>query len=86
MTYHEEIERHFQSLRGTQCFMLSTSDWGLLSKWQLNSIPLVCVLRGLTEAFRKHEGRRLRHETINSVAYCTGAVLEEWKQYRKRVA
>ncbi len=86
MTYHQEIERHFQSLRGTQCFMLSTSDWGLVSQWQLNRIPLACVLRGLDEAFRKQAAKRSRFETINSLKYCSNFVISEWMEYRKRAA
>ncbi len=85
MTYHQEIERAFQSFRGTQNFMLSTEDWGLLSRWQLNGIPVVCVLRGLDSAFKAHAARRNR-EMINSVAYCSAHVIDEWKQYRKRAA
>ncbi len=86
MTYHQEIERHFQSLRGTQCFMLSTSDWGLVSQWELNRIPLVCVLRGLDAAFKAHNARRKRFETINGLKYCSAQVMDQWKEYRKRAA
>ncbi len=84
MTYHSEIERHFQSLRGTQCFMLSTSDWGLVSQWQLNRIPLACVLRGLDEAFRKQAAKRSRYESINGIKYCAPHVLREWHKTRGR--
>ena len=86
MTYHEEIERHFQELRGTPRFMLSTSDWGLISKWQLNGIPLVCALRGIKEGFRAHESRRKRDEQVNSMAYLAHHVISEWQEYRKRAA
>jgi len=86
LDYHNQIERHFQELRGTPQFMLSTSDWGLISKWQLNAIPLVCVIRGLSNAFRAHEARRRRGESINSLAYCSAQVLDQWREYRKRAA
>ncbi len=86
MTYHQEIERAFQSFRGTQNFMLSTEDWGLLSRWQLNGIPVVCVLRGLDSAFKAHAARRKRDELINSVSYCSAQVLDQWREYRKRAS
>ncbi len=86
MKYHEEIERHFQELRGTAGFLLSTSDWGLISKWQLNGIPLVCVLRGVKEAFRQQASRKHRDEMVNSLAYCAAQVIDEWREYRKRAA
>ncbi len=84
MTYHQEIERAFQSFRGTQNFMLSTEDWGLLSRWQLNGIPIVCVLRGMDSAFKAHAARRKRDELINSVSYCSRWVLSEWHKTRGR--
>ena len=84
MTYHEEIEQAFQEFRGSANFRLSTSDWGLITKWELNRIPLVCVLRGLKEAFRFQESRRKRYETINSLAYTSRWVIAEWVEYRKR--
>lgn len=82
--YHRNIERRFQELRGTPQFMLSTADWGLISKWQLNGIPLVCAIRGLDAAFKAHAARRKRDEMVNSVAYCAGQVIDQWREYRKR--
>ncbi len=83
-TYHEQIEQAFQEFRGTANFRLSTSDWSLMSKWQLNGIPLICAIRGLKEAFRFQESRRQRYETINSVSYCSRWVLSEWHKTRGR--
>jgi len=85
VTYHEEIEQSFQEFRGTANFRLSTSDWGLISKWQLQQIPVEIVIRGVKEGFKQHEARRKR-ESVNSLAYLTATVLKEWAEYRKRAA
>lgn len=77
--YFTEIEEHFQRARGTGLFLLSPLDWALIESWKNAGIPLEAVLRGVDRAFeswRAGKGRtRLRR--INSLAYCTQAVIEE---------
>jgi hypothetical protein len=74
--YFTEIEEHFQRARGTGLFLLSPLDWALIENWKNSAIPLEAVLKGIDEAFEKWRSRRIRRRFINSVAYCTQAVLE----------
>ena len=78
--YHRQVEEHFQSIRVSEHFLLSTKDWALISQWKSNGIPLVCVLRGLDAAFRAYHGRRQRAENINSVSFCSREVISEWRK------
>ena len=71
--YFTEIEEHFQRRRGTG-LLLSTLDWALIETWKDAGIPLAAVLRGIDEAFEKHE-QRPRTKKVNSLAYCAQAVL-----------
>jgi hypothetical protein len=72
--YFTEVEEHFQKVRGTSLFLLSPLDWALIEAWKNAGIPLEAVLRGIDQAFAK---RRRRIENINSVAFCTQAVMAE---------
>jgi hypothetical protein len=73
--YFSEIEEHFQRRRGT-LLLLSTLDWALIESWKEQGIPLQAVLRGIDAAFESHEKRPRQGRKINSLAYCTQAVLE----------
>jgi hypothetical protein len=75
--YFTEIEEHFQKVRGTGLFLLSPLDWALIESWKNTGIPLEAVLRGIDAAFEKWRSRKSRIRMINSVAYCTQAVMEE---------
>ena len=72
--YFTEIEEHFQRRRGT-ILMLSTLDWALIETWKLAGIPLEAVQRGIDDAFDKYEQRPSKSRKVNSLAYCSQAVL-----------
>ncbi len=77
--YFTEIEERFQRARGTSLFLLSPLDWALIESWKNAGIPLEAVLRGIDAAFEKWRARKptARIRTINSLAYCAQAVVEE---------
>lgn len=74
--YFTEIEEHFQRVRGTSLFLLSPLDWALIENWKNSGVPLEAVLRGIDEAFEKWRSRKVKTRQVNSVAYCTQAVME----------
>lgn len=75
--YFTEVEEHFQRARGTGLFLLSPVDWALIETWKDSGVPLEAVLRGIDEAFEKWRSRKSKFRQINSLAYCTQAVLEQ---------
>jgi hypothetical protein len=74
--YFTEIEDHFQRARGTALFLLSPLDWALIESWKNSDIPLDAVLKGIDETFEKWRSRKLKRRHVNSLAYCTQAVME----------
>jgi hypothetical protein len=72
--YFTEIEEHYQRRRGT-ILLLSTLDWALIETWKSAGIPLEAVLRGIDEAFDKYDQRPSKSKKVNSLAYCSQAVL-----------
>jgi hypothetical protein len=72
--YFTEIEEHYQRRRGT-ILLLSTLDWALIETWKNAGIPLEAVLRGIDEAFDKYDQRPSKSKKVNSLAYCSQAVL-----------
>jgi hypothetical protein len=78
--YFTEIEEHFQRARGTGLFLLSPLDWALAESWKNAGVPLEAVLRGIDEAFEKWRSRKSKIQTVNSLAYCSQAVLEQAQQ------
>ena len=72
--YFTEIEEHYQRRRGT-ILLLSTLDWGLIETWKNAGIPLEAVLRGVDDAFDKYDQRPSKSKKVNSLAYCSQAVL-----------
>jgi hypothetical protein len=72
--YFSEIEEHFQRRRGTT-LLLSTLDWALIESWKESGVPLAAVLRGIDEAFDKYDARPSKSRKVNSLAYCSQAVL-----------
>src|SRR5580700_4736997 len=75
--YFTEIEEHFQRARGTSLFFLSPLDWALIETWKNSGVPLEAVLRGVDLAFEKWRAKRSRVQMVNSIAYCTQAVMAE---------
>jgi hypothetical protein len=72
--YFSEIEEHFQRRRGTT-LLLSTLDWALIESWKESGIPLAAVVRGIDDAFDNYDARPRKTRKINSLAYCSQAVL-----------
>jgi hypothetical protein len=75
--YFTEIEEHFQRARGTSLFLLSPLDWALIETWKNSGVPLEAVLRGVDLAFEKWRAKKSRVQMVNSIAYCTQAVMTE---------
>jgi hypothetical protein len=75
--YFTEIEEHFQRARGTSLFLLSPLDWALIETWKNSGVPLEAVLRGIDLAFEKWRAKKSRAQMVNSIAYCTQAVMSE---------
>lgn len=72
--YFTEIEERYLQRRGGG-LLLSTLDWALIETWKDAGIPLEAVLRGINEAFDRYDQRPTRTKKINSLAYCSQAVL-----------
>ena len=81
--YFTEIEERFQQRRGS-LLMLSTLDWALIETWREAGIPLEAVLRGIDNAFDKHDAKILRSPArirkINGLAWCAQSVMEAVEQ------
>jgi hypothetical protein len=75
--YFSEIEERFSRRRGT-ILLLSTLDWALIETWREAGIPLQAVLRGIDDAFDKHDAKaqRSRSRKINGLAWCAQAVMQ----------
>ena len=80
--YFTEIEEHYQRRRGT-ILLLSTLDWALIETWRDARIPLEAVLRGIDEAFDKYDQRPSKSKKVNSLAYCSQAVLSAAEDMRE---
>ena len=72
--YFTEIEEHYLRRRGTH-LLLSTLDWALIETWKNAGVPLEAVLRGVDDAFDKYDQRPSKSKKVNSLAYCSQAVL-----------
>jgi len=81
--YFTEIEERFQRRRGS-LLMLSTLDWALIETWREAGIPLEAVLRGIDNAFDKHDAKALRSSgrmrKVNGLAWCAQSVMEAVEQ------
>ena len=77
--YFTEIEERFQQRRGS-LLMLSTLDWALIETWREAGVPLEAVLRGIDNAFDKHDAKALRSSgrtrKVNGLAWCAQSVME----------
>ena len=72
--YFTEIEECFQRARGVTT-LLSTLDWALIESWKEAGIPLEAVLIGIERTFEKYRKRPQRFRKVNSLAYCSQAVM-----------
>jgi hypothetical protein len=81
--YFTEIEERFQQRRGS-LLMLSTLDWALIETWRESGVPLEVVLRGIDDAFDKHDAKILRSprrtRKVNGLAWCAQSVMEAVEQ------
>jgi hypothetical protein len=81
--YFTEIEERFQQRRGS-LLMLSTLDWALIETWREAGVPLEAVLRGIDNAFDKHDAKTLRSSgtprKVNGLAWCAPSVMEAVEQ------
>jgi len=75
--YFTEVEEHFRKARGSGLFLMSPVDWALVEAWKNAGVPLQAVLRGIDAAFEKWRSRKNKLQSVNSVAYCTQAVMAE---------
>ncbi len=85
--YFTEIETRFQQRRGS-LLMLSTLDWALIETWREAGVPLEAVLRGIDDAFDKHDAQALRAggrrtRKVNGLAWCAQAVMQAVEQSRE---
>ncbi len=60
--------------------MLSTLDWALIEAWREGGVPLEAVLRGIDDAFDKHDAQKLRagakrQKRINGLAWAAQSVM-----------
>ncbi len=83
--YFTEIEERFQRRRGTAT-LLSTLDWALIEAWREAGVPLEAVLRGIDDAFDKHDARASkttrRTRKVNGLAWAAQAVMEATERSR----
>ncbi len=84
--YFTEIEERFQQRRGS-LLMLSTLDWALIETWREAGVPLEAVLRGIDDAFDKHDAKALRAKgktrKVNGLAWCAQSVMEAVEQAKE---
>ena len=77
--YFSEIEERFSRRRGS-ILLLSTLDWALIETWREAGIPLQAVLRGIDDAFDKHDAKLARAKgrtrKVNGLAWCAQAVMQ----------
>jgi hypothetical protein len=75
--YFTEVEEHFQQARGTGLFLMSPLDWALVESWKNSGVPLEAVMRGIDEAFAKWRTKKTKSQLVNSLTYCSQAILAE---------
>jgi hypothetical protein len=84
--YFSEIEERFQQRRGS-ILMLSTLDWALIETWRDAGVPLEAVLRGIDDAFDKHDAKlavaKTRTRKVNGLAWCAQAVMQATEEMQE---
>ncbi len=77
--YFTEIEERFQQRRGSLLML-----WALIETWREAGVPLEAVLRGIDNAFDKHDAKTLRSSRrtrkVNGLAWCAQSVMEAVEQ------
>jgi hypothetical protein len=84
VNYFTEIEERFQQRRGS-LLLLSTLDWALIESWREAEVPLAAVLRGIDDAFDKHEAKKAkgRMRKVNGLGWCAQSVMAAAEQMRE---
>jgi hypothetical protein len=82
INYFTEIEEHFQKRRGGPS-LLSPLDWALIESFQEAGILLETVLRGIDLAFEKQQRQKSPYRKVNSLSYCTQAILTEHQRLQE---
>jgi hypothetical protein len=82
INYYTEIEEHFQRRRGMPS-LLSPLDWALIESFQEAGILLETVLHGIDLAFEKHQRQKSAYRKVNSLSYCTQAILTEHQRLQE---
>src|SRR6201999_2959648 len=84
--YFTEIEERFQQRRGS-ILMLSTLDWALIETWREAGVPLEAVVRGIDDAFNKHDATlavsKARTRKVNGLAWCAQAVMQATEEMQE---
>ena len=80
-TYFEAIEGTFIRLRGAP-LLLSPTDWQVANEWYEGGIPLETVNQTLEEVFSRREERGGKGR-VQSLRYCSEAVLKAWEETRE---
>lgn len=80
-SYFEAIEGTFIRLRGAP-LLLSPTDWQVANEWYEAGIPLEAVNRTLEEVFSRREERGGKGR-VQSLRYCSEAVLKAWEDTRE---
>jgi hypothetical protein len=80
--YFTEIEERWLQCRGT-ITLLSPLDWALIESFQESGIPLEVVLRGMEAAFARQSKRASKAQKVNSLSYCTQAILSEFERFQE---
>jgi hypothetical protein len=84
--YFTEIEEHFWKKRGAH-LLVSPLDWAIMETWQKAGVPLDAALKGIDRAFESYQrSRRGAGKPLNSLAYCTDAVLEAAEERQEAAA
>lgn len=79
--YFEAIEETFVRLRGAP-LLLSPTDWQVAKEWFEAGIPLDLVARVLESVFARRKERGLKGR-VQSLRYCSEAVLQAWAEVRE---
>mgnify|MGYP001828945174 FL=1 len=80
-SYFEAIEETFVRLRGSP-LLLSPTDWQVSKEWFEAGIPLDLVVRALEDVFARRKERASKGR-VQSLRYCSEAVLKAWTEVRE---
>lgn len=80
-SYFEAIESTFIRLRGAP-LLLSPTDWQVANEWYQAGISLEIVNQTLEEVFTRRQERGGKGR-VQSLRYCSEAVLKAWEETRE---